>query len=320
MTPSAPPDDAVARFAGDVRQLLNGDSPGRLGVAVSGGPDSLALLLLAHAAFPDQIEAATVDHGLRDGSDREAHFVARLCATLDVPHAIFTLDPTTRDRGNLSDWARTERYKALDQWAEARGLTHLLTAHHGDDQLETMLMRLNRGSGVAGLAGIRARRGRLLRTLLGWRKAELEEIVQQCGIEAVDDPSNRNDRYDRARLRRDLAGVTWLDAAAAARSAAALAQAEAALDWAAHHWAEQRLITEGDTATLDIQGLPAELVRRLVLAAMQCIRGDANPRGEDLDRLIARLQRGEAATLAGVKARGGGLWRFSAAPPHRTRP
>jgi tRNA(Ile)-lysidine synthase len=143
-------------------------------VAVSGGPDSLALLLLAHAAMPGLVEAATVDHGLRSESADEAAFVAEICGKLGVPHATLKV---TVGAGNLQAEARAARYAALAGWMAERGLAALATAHHADDQAETLILRLNRGSGVAGLAGVRARglvpgtRLPLLRPLLGWRRA-----------------------------------------------------------------------------------------------------------------------------------------------------
>ena len=199
--PSAPPDAAVERFKQDFLALSGVGPEARAGICVSGGADSLALLLLARAAMPD-IEAATVDHGLRVEGTAEAAYVADLCTQIGVKHQ--TLKLPAHEGGNVSDWARRERYLALERWAEDRGIVLLLTAHHADDQLETLIMRLNRGSGIGGLAGIRATHGRIARPLLGWRKAELERVVTHCGLSPVDDPSNRDPRYDRARLRKAL--------------------------------------------------------------------------------------------------------------------
>ena len=313
MPPVAP--QLAARFRADLAALGVAPECG-LALAVSGGPDSLALLLLAHAAG-FAIEAATVDHGLRPESAAEAQFVARTCAALGVPHATLALAPPPAS-GNRSDWARRERYAALHAHADARGLGFILTAHHADDQLETMLMRLNRGSGVAGLAGIRARQGKVLRPLLGWRRDELAGIVRAAGLPPVDDPSNRDDAYDRARLRKQLAGVDWLDPQAATRSAAALAEAEEALAWAAAREAERRLRRDGPTLRLDPAGLPHELLRRLALKALAELNPEApRPRAEALERLIAALQAEGTATLAGVKCRGGEMWAFTRAPSRR---
>jgi tRNA(Ile)-lysidine synthase len=313
--PSAPPEAAAERFLNDfVASGGRTDQP--VGIAVSGGPDSLALLLLAHASLP-HLEAATVDHGLRKNGADEARFVADICAELNIPLAILTLG--TPARGNISVWARHQRYGALVQWMEDRAVGQLMTAHHADDQLETMIMRLNRGSGVAGLAGVRVRRDGIIRPLLGWRKSELEALVRNSGITPVDDPSNRDDRFDRARLRKALAGAEWLDPVAASQSAAALAEAEAALVWTAEAYENRRCAEQNGIISFDHRNLPRELLRRIVLACLAKINQGLTPRGEELDRLIAGLKAGRIATLAGVKCEGGDFWLFSLAPPRREK-
>lgn len=307
-------DPAVIRFREDVLAIVP-EGPARLGLAVSGGPDSLALLLLARAAFPD-VAAATVDHGLRPAAAAEADFVHALCTDMGVPHQILTLGKAPD--GNVSAWARTHRYQALQDWAEANDRDWLATAHHADDQLETILMRLNRGAGVAGLAGVRPRRGSIIRPLLTWRKTALEAVVCAAGITAVDDPSNRDDRFDRARMRSALTGIDWLDPQAAVRSAQALASAEEALDWSTSQEFSRRATSQpNDRLALDAQGLPYEFQRRLVLRCLTRFRPDSLPREEELARLISTLEAGRTATLAGVKCRGGTLWTFELAPPPR---
>lgn len=301
--------ELVDRFRADIG-ALTGREPGRLGLAVSGGPDSLALLLLAQAAFPDAIAAATVDHGLRPEGAAEARFVAGICVGLGVPHAILTADEAIA--GNIQAGARALRYRLLGAWAAHEGLAWVATAHQQDDQAETLLMRLGRGAGLAGLAGVRARTEihglQLIRPLLGWSRAELARIAAPLG--PVADPSNADPRYDRARLRERLAGADWLDAAAFARSAQALAQAEEALEWAAERLFAER-VADG---AFDPAGVPVELRRRIVLMLL----GAAEPpRGPDLQRLLATLEAGGTATLAGVKCSGGARWTFTPAPPRR---
>jgi tRNA(Ile)-lysidine synthase len=298
------------------RETLAGET-GELGIAVSGGPDSLALLLLAAAAFPGRVRAATVDHRLRPESAGEAAFVGGICAGLGVPHA--TLTPGEPIRGNVQSAAREVRYGLLADWAAREEIACLLTAHHADDQAETLLMRLNRGAGLSGLAAIRAAATiagvRVLRPLLGWRRAELEAVCTAAGLDPVDDPSNADPNYDRARLRAALAGVPWVDAAAFARSAAALAEAEEALGWAAARLIAERVQgAETIAMSFDPEGVPAELRRRILLH----ILGAATPpRGAELTRLIVTLEAGGTATLAGMKCEGGPVWRFTAAPPRR---
>ena len=319
---AAPPTDLVERFLSDLEALAG--VPAALAVAVSGGPDSLALLLLARAALPGRVRAATVDHGLRAESADEAEEVARLCGVLGVPHRILKVRVERAGEG-VQAAARAARYSALAGWMEGEGLDLLATAHHCDDQAETLLMRLNRGSGVAGLAGVRAMgavpgsggRLRLCRPLLGWRRGELAAIVAAAGLEAAQDPGNRDEAYDRARLRRQLGEAPWLDAAALARSAALLAEAESALEWAAGPLFAARVDAAEGKASLRPNGLPPELLRRLVLRCLRSVVPGAKPRGEQLAALIARLEDGGAATLCGVKATGGEIWRFEAAPPRR---
>ncbi len=283
-----------------------------LGVAVSGGPDSLAMLLLAIEARPGRVRAATVDHQLRPEARHEAEQVAAICAERDIPHDILTVQV----EGNVQAGARTARYAALEGWCTDHGLAWLATAHHADDQAETLLMRLARGSGLSGLAGIRRTRSlgssvTLIRPLLDWRKAELEAVVEAAGLEPVRDPGNTDPRYDRSRMRAFLAEARWLDPARIAATAGYLAEAAAALEWAAGAAAAARL----DGNSLDPHGLPPELLRRLMLRLFAG-HGEA-PRGPELDRLIQSLQRGRAATLGRLKVTPGERWTVSPAPPRR---
>jgi tRNA(Ile)-lysidine synthase len=320
----APAPDMVSRFRLDLEAVAGGD-PGRIAVAVSGGPDSIALLLLADAALPGRVAAATVDHGLRAESAAEAVAVARLCGTMGVPHRILAARVERSGEG-LQAAARAARYAALAEWMDGEGLGLLLTAHHRDDQAETLLMRLNRGSGVAGLAGVRAQgsvpgsggRLRLCRPLLGWRRSELAAVAAAAGVETVLDPGNSDERFDRARLRRRLGEAQWLDPAGLARSAALLAEAEAALDWTAGPLFAARAEVEEGAVSLRARDLPSELLRRLVLRCLRELVPEAAPRGEALTGFITKLENGGSATLGGVKGAGGDIWRFERAPPRRT--
>ena len=288
-------------------------------MAVSGGPDSLALLLLAQQAIPGKVEAATVDHGLRAESASEAVFVAGICAGQGIPHAVLRVE---LEPGNLQSRAREARYAALANWMAQRGLNALATAHHADDQAETLLMRLNRASGLAGLAGVRARgtvpgtKIPLLRPLLGWRRKELARVVEAAGIDAVQDPSNADPRFDRVRLRQALAGADWIDPAAFAASAAHLADAEEALDWAAHsEWEGQ--VTGGD-GEVHYSPVAPFAIRLLIVKRIVSMLG-SEPRGGDAARLVTTLERGEAANLGGVLARPeGDNWVFRPEPARRS--
>jgi len=290
-------------------------------VAVSGGPDSLALLLLSRAARPGLIEAATVDHGLRDGSRGEAETVATICTEMGVPHAILPADWTEPPAVNVQAQARTMRYRLLADWAGKRRLSVLATAHHADDQAETLLMRLARGAGVGGLGGTRARRQlteglTLVRPLLGWRKSELVSIVEAAGFHAIDDPSNRDPKHDRSRVRSMLAGADWADPARLAATAAAMRDADEALDWALAPLIGARLKREDRSLTIEPFDLPREIRRRLLLAAFGEL-GEPAPRGPELMRAMAALEAGGTVTLGALKLEGGDRWRLSPAPPRR---
>ena len=306
---------ALDRFRADCA-ALGVTAP--IAAAVSGGPDSLALMLLAHTAFGDRLTVLTVDHGLRAASADEARTVARMCAARGIGHV--TLAVSVDGRGGLQAAARDARYAAMRDWCVGHGVGALLTAHHADDQAETVLMRLVRGAGVGGLAGVRPLRElapglRLVRPLLGWRRVELAAIVDGAGLVAVDDPANRDPRHDRTRARFLIAETAWVDPARLAASAAHLADAETALDWATEVLAAERITHVDGVTALDPAGLPRELLRRLALAALARHGVDAD--GPSAAMLIGRLSGGETATLGTIVARPGRRWTFTASPPRR---
>jgi tRNA(Ile)-lysidine synthase len=311
--------EAVQRFVADLDALIAADAP--IGIAVSGGPDSLALLLLVAAARPGGIEAATVDHGLRPESDGEAAMVAELCAELGVPHRTLPADWPEPPATNVQAAARAMRYRLLNEWAIERQLSAVATAHHADDQAETLLMRLLRGAGVGGLGGTRRRRPLsenilLIRPLLGWRKSELEALVADAGLSPVDDPSNRDPKHDRSRIRQLLSSAEWLDPARLAASASAIRDADEALDWTLAPLIDSRIRRDGETLIIDPAGLPRELKRRLLLVAFAELAAPP-PRGPDLMRAIEALEAGETVSLSGLKLQGGTSWQLSLAPPRR---
>ncbi|ALJ15613.1 periplasmic protein TonB [Sphingopyxis macrogoltabida] len=312
--------DAVERLGRDLSALLGPDWQ-RLdyGVAVSGGPDSMALLWLMASLLPGQVRAATVDHGLRKGSDEEARMVSGFCAREHIPHA--TLAPPAPLKGSLQAAARTERYRLLEEWRQANALDHIVTAHHADDQLETIVMRLNRSSGVGGLAAIRARNGVVLRPLLHWRRAQLVELALENDLPFVDDPSNCDNRFDRARLRHALRSQTALDPEAAARSAGWLAEADDAIDWAV-----ERLIASwpdaSDIAVIRDERYPPEIFRRIVTQRLRANDPGLALRGASLDGVIAAMKDGRRAMVGAllidaVRGLEGTIWRVSPAPRRR---
>ena len=323
MTPAP---EFVERLRRDLDALAPAEA--RIGLAVSGGPDSLALLLLAAAARPGMVEVASVDHALRPESRGEAEMVADLCNRLEIPHTILTVAWEQKPRTAFQERARIARYRLLSEWAKERALGALATAHHLDDQVETFVMRLARGAGVQGLAGMRravpvpGSRVPLIRPLLGWRRSELEQICADAGVSPVHDPSNLDEQFERVRARQALAGLPQLDSALVARSIAHLGDADAALRWAVtKEW--ERAVVVGDEEIVYLpDGAPREIRRRIVSRAIALLAREgsgAELRGNQVDRLLAVLASGGKATLRGVLCSGGEEWRFIPAP-HRTRP
>src|SRR6266481_7637193 len=178
-------------------------------LAVSGGPDSIALMWLAARwrralARGPRLIAVTVDHGLRPEAAAEAREVRRLARSLDLPHR--TLRWTgPKPKTGLPAAARTARYRLLAQAARNSGATHILTAHTRDDQAETLLMRLLRGSGIAGLAAMARQSERdgvlLARPFLHVSKSQLIATLKKAKLGFADDPTNRDPSFTRPRLR-----------------------------------------------------------------------------------------------------------------------
>jgi tRNA(Ile)-lysidine synthase len=204
----------------------------------------------------------------------------------------------------------------LERWIGEVGAPFLATAHHLDDQAETLVMRLSRGAGLSGLSAIRAANATVVRPLLGWRRQELAAIVRAARLDPVADPSNEDERFDRARVRRRLAETAWLAPEPLARSAGALAEANEAVEWMVERLWRERVEAAPDGFTLDPADLPVEIRRRLVLAVLAEM-GRPAPRGEEVTRLLVTLGAGGTATLVEIKCAGGRSWRFTPAPPRR---
>jgi tRNA(Ile)-lysidine synthase len=202
------------------------------------------------------------------------------------------------------------------------------TAHHLEDQAETLLMRLARGAGARGLAAMRPATTipgcdlALVRPLLGWRRAELADICANAGVQPVADPSNEDDRFERVRLRHELGQAAWLDPEALAASAAHLRDADVALDWATQlEWARSAH-NGGAEIVYRPTDAPPEIRRRIVQAAIARLASEGQGpelRGRELDRLMTVLTEGNVATARGVRCAGGEEWRFSKAPRRKTQ-
>ena len=180
----------------------------RVVVAVSGGPDSMALLHVLwelRARLGLTLEVAVVDHGLRADARREVELVRERAGALGLPFAAVDVDVAAERRGrrgaSLQDAARDVRLRALTALARAHGANRVALGHQADDQAETVLYRIVRGTGIAGLAGIPYRRDIFVRPLLDVTRAQILRYLRRRSIAFVDDPSNADYRFARARIR-----------------------------------------------------------------------------------------------------------------------
>ena len=285
-------------------------------LAVSGGPDSIALMWLAARwrrtlARGPRLVAVTVDHGLRAEAAREAREVKRLARSLDLPHR--TLRWTgAKPKTGLPAAARDARYRLLAQAARQSRATHILTAHTRDDQAETLLMRLLRGSGIAGLAAMAReaeREGvRLARPFLSVSKSQLIATLNKAKIEFAEDPTNRDMTFTRPRLRTVMPALVAEggDARNLARLAWRLARANSAVEVLADG-AERYLALTGRRSheagrdagalvarTFDAQAfaaMPDEIRLRLLLRAINRFGHEGPAELGKVEALLAALDR-----------------------------
>jgi tRNA(Ile)-lysidine synthase len=174
----------------------------RVLVALSGGPDSTALLLLLLDRGVDVV-AAHYDHALQPGSAAAAEHVARLCARLGVPlHVERRSAPLPK--GSLQAAARELRYEFLNRTADAAGAARIALGHTADDVVEGVALHLLRGTGIAGLRGMPAERDRFVRPILGLWRTDVDELLAGRGITALADPANSNERFGRVMVRRSV--------------------------------------------------------------------------------------------------------------------
>ena len=236
------PDDENSPISARYAKGLFADWKGAPAIvlAVSGGPDSIALMWLAvrwrrALGRGPRLVAVTVDHGLRPEAAGEARDVKRLARALDLPHRTMRWTGA-KPKSGLPAAARAERYRLLAQAARESGATHILTAHTRDDQAETLLMRLLRGSGIAGLsamARVTEREGVLLaRPFLDVSKSQLMTTLRKAKVGFADDPTNHDRNFTRPRIRAvmPLLAAEGGDARNLARLASRLARANTAIE------------------------------------------------------------------------------------------
>jgi tRNA(Ile)-lysidine synthase len=297
-------------------------------LAVSGGPDSIALMWLAARwrralMRGPRLIAVTVDHGLRAEAAREARDVKRLARTLDLPHRTMRWTGAKPKTG-LPAAARSARYRLLAQAARASGATHVLTAHTRDDQAETLLMRLVRGSGIAGLAAmarVTEREGvQLARPFLNVSKSQLVATLTRAKIGFADDPTNRDTHFTRPRIRAvmPVLAAEGGDARNLARLAARLARANAAVEILANG-AERYLALRDpplrdreasasgiDAKTFDAKifaAMPEEVRLRLLLRAIDRFGHEGPAELGKVEALLSALDRAVAEKTGGGRRR-----------------
>ena len=301
------------RLVGLIRDGLPADRV--IGVALSGGGDSTALLHLCLAAGL-RVEAVTVDHRLRPESAAEAAAVGASCRALGVRHEVRVWEHGAVC-GNLMDAARRARMGLICDWAKARGIGVVALGHTRDDVAETVLMGLARASGIGGRSGMRREfdQGdiRVHRPLLAAGREELREWLRGRGTPWLDDPTNENERFTRVRARKALAalaplGITAERLAEVAGHLASVQEALAVQVAAAAAFVEERAGALRLGAGL--WAAPAEVQRQVVVQALRWLTGaDYAPRAAEVERLIGALAAGRDATLAGCRARNGWLMR-----------
>lgn len=310
-------------------------------LAVSGGPDSLALMWLAARwrralSRGPQLIAVTIDHGLRPEAAREARDVKRLAATFDLPHRTLRW-LGAKPKTGLPAAARAARYGLLEKAARSSGATHIFTAHTRDDQAETLLMRMLRGSGIAGLAAMAReteREGlRLTRPLLDVPKSRLIATLAKARIDFAEDPTNSDPRFTRPRLRALMPALAEEggDSRNLARLAARLARANAAIevlvDGAERYLAlkDARDASRFGFDAAAFAGLAEEVRLRLLKRAIDRTGHEGPAELGKVEALLAALDRAVAEgqprlkqTLAGAAIRlAGGRIHVDRAPPRR---
>ncbi|MEM8578023.1 MAG: tRNA lysidine(34) synthetase TilS [Pseudomonadota bacterium] len=298
--------------------------PARLGVAVSGGGDSVGLLCALDAWAQDQpteLSVISIDHGLRPAARDELRFVRDLCARLGVDHHIEYWS-NWDGAGNLQSAARAARFALIADWAAGNEIDHVALGHTANDQAETLLMRLARGSGVDGLSGMAPQRRQngvtWLRPLLGVLRRDLRAFLRARGETWSEDPSNEDTAFERVRMRdaMPLLEPLGLTAEGLAQVAANMQMARAALDVQTHAAGREIAVVDVGAVRVSYPGfaaLPAEIARRLVVRAIMWLGGHVySPRRASVDTLLAAIAEGRTSTLEGVQVQrsGGELWLY----------
>jgi len=299
---------------------VSAPADGGVAVAVSGGADSMALCLLAFAWAKTQnrpFMALTVDHGIRPAAKTEARQVQQWLIERGIPHQTLTVIDAAPS-SNLQAWARDARYTLMENWCAAHQVSVLLLAHHLEDQAETLLLRLGRGSGVDGLSAMatqvapRFEAGPWrVRPLLDVPKGRLTKTLQHAAQDWIEDPTNQDTKYARNRLRRmsqSLADI-GLTPQRLAKTAKTLRRTKEALDDAARHLRDRALrIDDAGYCQMTVSAYrkaPEEVQLRLLGRLLAALGGQAfSPRVEQLESLLRAILGdglGGGRTLSGCR-------------------
>lgn len=296
-----------------IEELLSGHLPERLGVAVSGGGDSVALLA-ALVEFTKKntmdLHVITVDHGLRPETKHEIALVTDMCARWELPHHV-EFWSGWKGQGNLQAAARDARYGLIADWAYGNQITHVALGHTADDQAETFLMRLARGAGVDGLSAMSPRRVQhgitWVRPFLRIERSALRTYLRAARLDWCEDPSNENRDFERIRVRDALTvlGSLGVQTEALVDVAQNMSRAREALDWQTFLAAQDATTLMYGAIAIDLHKfrmLPAEIARRLIVHAITWIANSTYPPRRDAVATVLRAVRSlSGATLDGCQ-------------------
>ena len=303
----------IAPLLEAIDEVFSAHPPERIGVAVSGGGDSVALLA-AMVEFAKaravELHVITVDHGLRTDAKQEIALVTDLCARWELPHHVEFWSGWTGD-GNLQAAAREARYGLMADWAHAHQINHVALGHTADDQAETFLMRLARGAGVDGLSAMAPRRIQhgitWVRPFLQIERSALRTYLRASRLDWCEDPSNDNRDFERVRVRDALTvlGSLGVRTDTLVDVAQNMTRAREALDWQTFLAARDGAALVQGAAALDLRKfrmLPEEIARRLLIHAITWIaQSKYSPRRDAVARTLKAVRASRGATLDGCQ-------------------
>lgn len=304
----------TAQFLVQMQRFFPDEPPTKLGIALSGGGDSVALLTLMAGwrtkAGPD-LYAITIDHGLRAGSAAEAQDAKAHCDRLRIPHQILRWQGWT-GQGNLQDVARRARRKLISDWAQKNTIQTVAVGHTADDQAETMLMRLARGSGVDGLSGMAVsshnNHVNFIRPLLTHRRDDLRQYLRDLGLGWADDPSNEDTRFDRIKARQAIEGLANLGITVdglvqtASRLRSTRGYLEQQLAQVARNLTSVTVLGDVLIDRKEFVALHVEMQQRLMAHALKWVASTPyRPRQSSLADVLLAVGHGQVRTLAGCR-------------------